>query len=437
MRCGGMARILFATIGSLGDLHPYLAVALGLQARGHRVVIATNQVHRARVEEAGVAWADMRPEAPADPPPNLMARVMDPRGGPEFIFRTMIAPAVQDQVADLLAVAGDMDLLVSTPLSLGLPLVADKLGLPWASAVLQPMGLFSATDPPVPPQIAWAAPLHALGALAGAPLRVMAHRVTRGWGRPVRELRRRMGLPDRADPLGVDQFSPLLNLAMFSPVLARPQRDWPARTRQTGFAFYDAMDPDYVLPGDVEAFLRAGPPPIVFTLGSAAVHAARQFYVDSLAAAGALSRRALLLTGPGRQGLPDLLPTWALAAPYAPHAQVFPRACAIVHQGGAGTTGQALRAGRPMLMVPFAHDQPDNAERMRRAGVAAVLPIGRYTASGAARQLGTILADRRMAARADLLGDKVRAENGVGAACDAIESALTASAPSPSGRGPG
>ena len=246
-----------------------------------------------------------------------------------------------------------------------------------------------------------------------------------------------MGLPDRADPLGVDQFSPLLNLAMFSPVLARPQRDWPARTRQTGFAFYDAMDPDYVLPELVEAFLQAGPPPIVFTLGSAAVHAARHFYVDSLTAAGSLGRRALLLTGPGRQGLPDPLPDWALAAPYAPHAEVFPRACAIVHQGGAGTTGQALRTGRPMLMVPFAHDQPDNAARMRRAGVAAALPIGRYTASGAARLLGAVLADRRMAARADLLSDRVRAEDGVGAACDAIERVLAASTPSPSGRGPG
>ncbi len=419
-----MALILIATIGSLGDLHPYMAVALGLQARGHSVTIATNRVHRARVEGAGLAWADMRPEAPDHPAPDLMARAMDPRGGPSFVFQTMIAPAVRDQVADLLAAAPGMDLLVSTPLSLGLPLAADKLGLPWASAVLQPMGLFSATDPPVPPQIAWAAPLHGLGRMAGAPLRWAAHRVTRDWGRPVRALRREMGLTDRADPLGVDGFSPLLNLAMFSPLLARPQRDWPAGTRQTGFAFYDATDPDHPLPRGIETFLQAGPPPIVFTLGSAAVHAARRFYVDSLAAASALGRRALLLTGPDRQGLPDPLPDWALAIPYAPHAQVFPRACAVVHQGGAGTTGQAMRAGRPMLVVPFAHDQPDNAARMQRAGIAAALPIGRYTAPRAAGLLRALLADARMAARAELVARRVQAEDGIGAACDAIEGVL-------------
>ena len=426
-----MARILFATLGSLGDLHPYMAVALALQARGHAVTVATNRIHRARVEAAGLAWAGMRPEAPDNPPPDLMARAMDPVDGPRFVFETTIAPAVRDQVADLLAAALGMDLLMSTPLSLGLPPVAERLGIPWASAVLQPMGMFSASDPPVPPQIAWAAALHGLGALAGAPLRWAAHRVTRQWGQPVRALRRQMGLQDRADPLGVDQFSPLLNLAMFSPVLAAPQPDWPAGTRQTGFALYDAAGPDDVVPPGIETFLQAGPAPIVFTLGSAAVHAARGFYVDSLAAARMVERRALLLTGPDRQGLPDPLPAWALAAPYAPYTQVFPRACAIVHQGGAGTTGQALRAGRPMLVVPFAHDQPDNAARMRRAGVAAVLPIGRYTAPRAAGLLRGILADGRMAARADLLGRTVRAEDGVGAACDAIEGVLTPRSPSP------
>ena len=293
------------------------------------------------------------------------------------------------------------------------------------------MGMFSASDPPVPPQIAWAAALHGLGALAGAPLRWAAHRVTRQWGQPVRALRREMGLQDRADPLGVDGFSTLLNLAMFSPILALPQPDWPAGTRQTGFAFYDAAGPDDMVPPGTEVFLQAGPAPIVFTLGSAAVHAARAFYVDSLAAAGTVGRRALLLTGPNRQGLPDPLPAWALAALYAPHAQVFPRACAIVHQGGAGTTGQALRAGRPMLVVPFAHDQPHNAARMQRAGVAAVLPINRHTAPRAAGLLRGILANGRMAARADLLGRTVRAEDGVGAACDAIEGVLTPRSPSP------
>lgn len=414
-------RVLFATIGSLGDLHPYLAVAVGLRARGHEVAIATNSVHRERVEAARVEWRPMRPEAPDTPSPELFARAMDRRYGPEFVFRDLIVPAARDQVADLLVAAAGADLLVSTPLSLGLPIVAERLGVPWAAAALQPMLMFSVTDPPIPPQAAWLAPLHRFGALVGRPLRALARSVTRDWGEPVRALQREFGVADRADPLGADQFSPLLNLAMFSSTFARPQPDWPKRTSQTGFAFLDTVDG---LPDEVERFLAAGPPPVVFTLGSAAVHTSGRFYGESLAAAYALGRRALLLTGPDVRELPQARPNEVLAVPYASHAAVFPRACAVVHQGGIGTAAEALRAGRPALVAPFSHDQPDNAARLQRLGAAEVLPIGRYTARRATAALGRVLTDTGMAARAAELGEHVRAEDGVRAACDAIETVL-------------
>lgn len=111
-------------------------------------------------------------------------------------------------------------------------------------------------------------------------------------------------------------------------------------------------------------FLDAGPPPIVFTLGSSAFWVARDFYRDSIAAAGALGRRALLLIGHSRNLPQAALPEGVAAFEYAPYSEVLPRACAIVHQGGVGTAGQGLRSGKPVSILPHAHDQFDNAARV-------------------------------------------------------------------------
>ena len=114
----------------------------------------------------------------------------------------------------------------------------------------------------------------------------------------------------------------------------------------------------------------------------------------------------------------------AFAAPYAPHSSVFPRAAVNVHQGGVGTTAQALRAGRPMLVVPWSHDQFDNAERVKRLGVGGVLYRRRYKAQHVARALRRLLEDETVARRAHGVGERVRGEDGVKAACDAIEARI-------------
>ncbi len=135
-------------------------------------------------------------------------------------------------------------------------------------------------------------------------------------------------------------------------------------------------------------FLDAGEPPIVFTLGSAAVWIADDFYAVSIAAARALGRRALLLAGENAADIRAHAPDGIGVFDYAPHSAVMPRAGVIVHQGGVGTTAQALRAGRPMLVVPFGQDQPDNARRVVGLGVARTIPEGRL--SHRSRRQGTV-----------------------------------------------
>jgi UDP:flavonoid glycosyltransferase YjiC (YdhE family) len=236
---------------------------------------------------------------------------------------------------------------------------------------------------------------------------------------PVFALRRRLGLPVGTHPLFEGQFSPTLTLALFSRVLASPQTDWPPNVVITGSVFYNGPD---LLHPELDAFLDAGPPPVVFTLGSSAVAVAGRFYEESLDAMRRLHVRGVFLTGgfdrnvPRAEGSAD-----TFVIDRAPHQLLFPRAAAVVHPGGAGTLAQALRAGRPMLVVPHAHDQPDNAARVTRLGVARTLRQHRYRAPRVARELERMLNDKRLQARAEEVGALVRAEGGAPAAAAAID----------------
>jgi UDP:flavonoid glycosyltransferase YjiC (YdhE family) len=243
---------------------------------------------------------------------------------------------------------------------------------------------------------------------------------------PVFRLRAELGLPRGEQPLFGGQHSPTCVLALFSRVMAEPQPDWPPHTIVTGFPFYDRRDyfGETQSPPELKEFLDGGLPPIVFTLGSSAFWVARDFYRDSISAARTLGRRALLLIGHPRNLPPENLPDGVAAFEYAPYSEVLPRACAIVHQGGVGTTGQGLHSGRPVLVLPHAHDQFDNAARIERLGCGRALPRPRYNARSAVRELESLLGDPRYARRAAETEMIVRQENGARAAADAIERVL-------------
>jgi UDP:flavonoid glycosyltransferase YjiC (YdhE family) len=177
------------------------------------------------------------------------------------------------------------------------------------------------------------------------------------------------------------------------------------------------------LPPDLTRFLDTGPPPIVFTVGISSATVAGSFFEHSIAAAQALGCRAVLV-GKRYGGTQAPLPEGMIACEYAPFSQLFPRAVVLVHAGGIGSTGLAMRSGRPMLVVPFAHDQFDNAERLRRLGIARVIPGRRYTVSRAITELRHLLDDPSYPQRASEVGERLGQENGVRVACDALETLL-------------
>jgi rhamnosyltransferase subunit B len=414
-------RILLATIGSLGDLHPMLALALGLRERGHQPVVASTELYRANVEGLGLEFHAIRPGiAPDDP--KLMAGIMDMRRGPEVLLRQLILPALPDTYEDLLAVAAGADLLIAGEIVFAAPLVAEKLRMPWVSALLSPFSFYSAYDPPVSPYAPSLAFLSSFGWRFNKILIELGRRALQNWWEPVYRLRREKGLSPAGDPLFEVKFSADLILALFSPEIARPQPDWPPHTVQPGYLFYDQDEARSGLPPELKAFLDAGEAPIVFTLGSSAVHDPRGFFEVSAEAARVLNRRAVFLCG--QSPPPATIPGKTIAVPYAPFSELLPRAAVVVHQGGSGTTAQVLRAGRPALVMPCAFDQPDNAARVKRIGAGLTISRERYSVRTVTRRLDRLFSDPDYANNTARIADKLSCEDGVSGACDAIERLL-------------
>lgn len=414
-------RIVLTCLGSYGDVYPYVGLAKALVARGHRPVLATSPYYRAAVEAAGIEFAPVRPDADLRDSA-LIARIMDPKNGSEVVIREFVLPVLDQTYEDLTRAADGADVLVSHPLTFATQVLAQTRGLPWVGTVLAPLSFFSDSDfpvlPPVPQLTRFTRSWPWLRRRLMSLIRLGLNR----WMEPVQALRVRHGLPRGATPLLEGQFSPHLNLAMFSKALAAPQPDWPAHTETTGFVFYNGPG---TLPPALDAFLAAGPPPVVFTLGSSAVAAAGRFYQESAAAAAELGLRAVLLTGGFAENLPTRLPPGILLVDSAPHQLLFPHASVIVHQGGAGTTGQALRSGHPMLVVPHGHDQPDNAFRLTSRGLARTLYPKHYRAPSVARELQQLMDNASYRTCADATAKIVRQEGGADAAADAILRAVS------------
>jgi rhamnosyltransferase subunit B len=423
-------RIVLTTLGSLGDLHPYIAIARGLQARGHEAVIATSPCYRQKVEALRLGYRAIRPDSAWVADAAVMRRFMHLGWGLVRVGREWILPALRESYEDILAASEGADLLVSHPLAAyATRLVAEKTGIPWASTVPVPMAFFSVYDL----GMVNAAPfflnhLRFLGPTFWTALRWLGKRATRFLAKPWYRLRAEIGLPPthEANPLS-DSHSASLVLALFSPVLADKQPDWPPQTVLTGFPLYD-QDGEGGLPPSLARFLDAGPPPIVFTLGSAVATDAGPFFERSIAAAQLLGCRAVLILKDAGNRLPTL-PEGMAAFDHAPFSELFPRAAVIVHHGGIGTTGLAMRSGRPMLVMPCAWDQPDHAERVTRLGIARTVSRNRYTPGRVAAELRELLDKPAYLERAAEVGEQVRKEDGARAACDALEALLHAVVP--------
>ena len=417
-------RIILSNIGTFGDTNPLIAIALELKRRGHQPVMAVPAVYGPKIVPLGIEFHPVRPDI--DPKNTLMAEmVYDVRKGTERGLREFLFPVLRETYDDLTAavtIPVRADLLLMGELNYAGPIVAEVTGIPWASYLLAPLSFFSAYDPPVLPMYPRLARADQAVPGMGHAIRRLARLVSRKWPQPIYDLRRDLGLERGPNPLFDAKHSPDLVLALFSRVLGQEQPDWPANAKITGFCFYDSDAGNATLPPHLEKFLASGPAPLVFTLGSAAVLAAGKFYEFGARAAELLGMRAVLLIGSDERNRPRYpLPDSICVAEYAPYSALFARAAAVIHQGGVGTTAQCLRAGKPMLIMPYSHDQPDNARRMRRLKVARIIQKSNFTPRRVATKLQMLLENPIYVHRAQQVAMRLHGEDGVTAACDALE----------------
>jgi UDP:flavonoid glycosyltransferase YjiC (YdhE family) len=386
--------------------------------------MAVPAVFEVKIRPMGIEFHAVRPDI--DPTNTILIEMIyDVKKGTERGLREFLFPVLRQTYEDLLDAATRperADLLLVGELNYAGPLVAEVTGIPWASYVLAPLSFFSAFDPPVLPMYPRLARADKTVPGMGRAIKRLARFMSRRWPQPIYDLRAELGLERGSNPLFDAKHSPFLVLALFSQVLGTEQKDWPPNTKITGFCYYDADAGNTALPAHVEEFLTLGPAPLVFTLGSAAVLAAGRFYEHSARAAIKLGVRAVLLIGSDQRNRPRAeLPETICVAEYAPYSALFKRAELVVHQGGVGTVAQCLRAGRPMLIMPYSHDQPDNGRRMRRLKVARVIQRGDYTPVRVARKLKAMLEEPKFAERAAQVAERLQLEDGAHAACDALE----------------
>ncbi len=392
-----MARILLCPAGSHGDVHPFVGLGVALKARGHDVHLLTAEPFRHLAERHGFEFAPVGTSEDYHAvthhpdlwhPSRSMKVIYGNRGWINRLLRDGHKHvADRYEPGNTVAAAG--------VLAMGARVARDALGVPLATLHLQPIGLVSVEKPPV----------------------FAAARMRTWWPRWFRRLaywygdrgvidpmllptlngfRAELGLPPVRRVFGKWVNSPDRVINLF-PAWFGTAPDWPPQTVQTGFVRYDQAETPP--PPAVEAFLNAGDPPVVFTFGSAMRNGAAYFAAAADACRRLNVRGLLLCHGAGQ--VPANLPPGVLHADYAPFSAVFPRAAAVVHHGGIGTSAQALAAGVPQLVMPLAFDQPDNADRLERLGVARWLWPKRFTGANVAAELKALLAagDAREAAR--------------------------------------
>ncbi len=420
-------RIVLATVGSLGDLHPFLAVAQQLQQRGFHPVVATHAEYRDKVEAWGLTFYPVRPSMDDLTRSLGLSRVELTRraiDNPLFIYRALVFPYLRESHEDLERLIGEDDTVVTSTLAFAARFVAEQRPLPWLAIVLQPMLFLSAFDPPLlDGTLRIGTLLQRVGPRAARVVINAMSWLSRPLFRPIDRFRASIGLPRSTDnPAFRGQFGAAGAIGLYSTAIGRVQPDFPPSTAIVGFAWFDSEDGRQPqLSRAVREFLDNGAAPIVMTLGSVVSDIGDTLFIAAINAARESGLRIVVLAGSeGALRLAPLASPDVFIGSYEPHSLLFGRATVVIHHGGIGTLAQALRSGRPQLIVPVLADQADNAARAEKLGVARIVRRRRFDAATAVTEIKRLITDNRFAAAAKCIATRISIENGADAAADII-----------------
>jgi rhamnosyltransferase subunit B len=419
-------QILLATLGSAGDVHPFIALGTALLSRGHDVTLITSAVFRSLIEAQGLKFLgigslETAREVIGDP------GVWHLRKGFAILGR-VVGPAIEELFSAIETHAGADTVVVYSTLALGARLAQEKLGITSASVHLQPSVIRSYADQGMFGNLRLSAahPRWLKRLVFDAADALVLDRTLKP---PLNAARARLGLAPVSHVLDRWLHSPQLVLALFPDWFAAPQPDWPPNTHAVGFVLWDRPAGEWTLDhslsapaaslAQAEEFLAAGAAPVVFTPGSAGASMQR-FFAESVEAARRAGLRAMLVTNFPQQ-LPARLPPGIQAFGYLPFSWILSRAALLAYHGGIGTLAQALSAGVPQIIVPHGYDQFDSGFRIERLGVGASIPVRAYRAARVSRSLREVLDDQGAAQRRRAIAARIDSAASLTRACTLIE----------------
>lgn len=406
--------ILLCTIGSAGDVNPFIGIGRELKKRGFRVVLITSQYFETQARSVGLEFfglgsAEDYQSIIQDPD------LWSPDKGFKVFAERVVFPIMEPAYEIIAGFDPSKTILIAQGQFFAAHIAHEKLGFPFITIHLQPAAFRSVHEFPLLPVRLPPLLIRGLFSLIDALLldKLFAPNINR--------FRQRLGLPAINKIFGGWMHSPQKNLGLFPDWFAQPQADWPPQTQLTSFVYYDKKtgNEDKELPRELETFLNAGKAPIIFTAGTAMKHA-DQFFRDCMEACQLLGQRGILLTQHPEQ-LPSELPQGIQHFAYLPFSEVLPRALALVHHGGIGTTAQAIAAGIPQVIRPMAHDQPDTAARVEKLGIGATLSPKKFNAASLAEKLNSLITSQVVLERCKIYADKIHPDQSLDETCMIIE----------------
>jgi rhamnosyltransferase subunit B len=420
-RSAGSLKIAVVASGSAGDFHPLLALSRALKSGGHTVHTIVPSSAAAAAERLGLDSVVVPDSVnvPRGLPPRVPGFVSSSwafQGFYRLVQRRKKTLLTMRWVYGRLSEQQQYSVVVSRVPDFGARLSRDGLGIPFVGLLGQPAALHSVHEAlglPLPDGdnavlrrargLVWHG-IHRLGHLMFA--------------RDVNRFRSDLGLPPVRGSVNDWAFSPDLNIGLFPSWYGTPQPDWPVNTHLTGFYLYDGGDAT-VCPADVEEFLRQGAPPVVITRGTRQERS-ESFFEAAVAACRQLGVRGMLVAR-APDSVVRCLPDFARHFPYVPFGRLLPRAAAVIHHGGIGTTAQAIASGTPQLIVPIADDQWDQGRRVEKLGVGTWLHPRRFQAGRVVSKLGSLLASREIRDTCRRYAEKAAACDPVKDTCRLIE----------------
>lgn len=406
--------IILTALGSAGDVHPIVGIGSRLKQLGHRVTIITSPYFAPLVDRVGLELV------PLGTVEEFQAAMNDPllwhpRKGIRVVMQGISASISMIYEAIIERYVPGETVIGASSLDFASRTAQEKIGVPVATIHLAPSVFRTVYESPYLPPLF--TPNWLPKSLKAAQFRLGDMMIDKLIGVAINKHRHDLNLPPVRRVMKDWWFSPQRVIGLFPEWFGTKQPDWPVQTELVGFPLWDEREITEPLP-EVEDFLAAGDPPVVFTPGSAMSHG-HEFFRIAIEACEKLGRRAILLTKQVEQ-IPKQLPPGVKHFNFVPFSQLLPRSAALVHHGGIGTLSQGLSAGIPHLVMPMAFDQPDNARRLIRLGVAQAIPEPRFTLERVIPALQSLLQSKEVERHCRSLAERMRGNHGIDRAAKLI-----------------